>query len=198
MFNIVVDLSYFVPFYDSMDQTQEMLTMLSKVKPTPVISPLEAMGKFDPDKGVMTLDAYLDSLPNDMRTDNYDRHNWIDAISEKIFWVNPFLDNSMSRSYGVYVSPENSLPTERNIKIDSNTFPSMSVLERSKVFIEMNMFYLNNCPQYVRAMLQRFNLINPIWFKRHNEPVDYSASFEGLREARGGNYGINYREVFLP
>jgi len=198
MFNIVVDMSFFVPFINRMDLLEEMIHMLAKVKPIPVVSPLEALGQFDKTKGVMTMDAFLDSFPNDMKTDNYDRFNWLDAINEKIYWVTPFME-AKDYALGTFLTRTAGAIKEetwRTVKRENNVFPSMNVLERSKVFIEMNMYFLKRFPNGLKTLLQKEELINPLWFKFNGEPTDYSSVYETLKLSRD-HFNINYREVFL-
>ena len=193
MFNIVLDLTFFVPFFENPTVLEEMLKCFQRSihRVKKVQSPLEAMGQFDPSKPVMTIDAYFDSMPPDMRTDNYDRFNWLDAVHDKIYWIHPYsIEDEHFRNAirgGELI---------RNVKVYDNVFPSPSVLERSEVFIEMNMYVLKHCPRYVQVLFKKYEIYDPMWFKFGGTPVDYSESFSYIAESRE-HFHVNFQEVFL-
>jgi len=188
MFNIVIDLSFFVPFFKYNSLLFEMLSMIAKVKPCLVLSPVEAIGKFDLSRPTITMDSTFDYFKPEEMTENYDRFNWLNAVDGAKIWIHPFTISAENKR--LYFDKE----INRVCTVYGEVFPSVSMLQRSKVFIEMNKYFVKNCPEYVESFMENHGLIDPTWIHKHGSTIDYSSWYSIIKSSRTSNT-MNFREV---
>ena len=188
MFNVVIDLSFFVPFFNYPHLLLEMLGMVAKGNPQLVVSPLEAMGKFDLSRPVMSIDSTLDFFLPEYMTENYDRFNWLNAVDGAKVWIHPFTVSAENKN--LYFSKE----INKICTVYGEVFPSVSMFQRSKVFIEMNKYFIKTCPNHILHAMKNLGLIDANWILKHGATIDYGPWFDTIRGTKT-TPTMNYKEV---
>jgi hypothetical protein len=189
-YNIIVDQTFFIPFFEWYDLLDEMLGIVRKGNIQFINSPLEAVGRLTDDP-IICIDALFDKSDPYEANENIDRFSWLDVVKKRIIWLTPY-DETPSE---ICMKHSNFSEMSINASVYRNVFPSPDVFKNANVFFESNLWLQRNSKSYYGNLLRSNGLIPPEWQNTNLQPIDYSVLYHNILSSRRTNT-LNFKEYF--